>query len=351
MDIYKYFLFVVSLFTLLSGPANHCYGQSFLWQTNAKGDDIHIFNIEKRQLVKHLRVGPHPHGLALSPDQQTVYVALEKETSPKGELLAIDSVSYKILRRKEICNQPHEIEITKDGRWIYAPCGNGEYWVINAKNFHIEKKVYTGGRPHNTTVHPNKPLMLLSPMSPIGVAKPVTIIDTRDHQVVNEIAFGSSVRPPAISADGELFFQQVDGVNGFRVANLKNSKVIREVNHPGCLGLYALVPALGWFNWRGFYRCHGLAVRPNSEEIWSTCGRTLNIHKSNAEFDFVKQLELEGNGYWLTFTANGNYAFVALKDINQTAMIDGKTKKVITHFKVGQAPKRNIVVTPAKHSF
>jgi hypothetical protein len=92
----------------------------FLWQTSSEGDDIHVFDLQSRQLVRRLVVGPEPHGIAAPADARVVYVTLEANDRPRGELLWIDPRAYCIRHRMEICREPHAIATTPDGRWIYA---------------------------------------------------------------------------------------------------------------------------------------------------------------------------------------------------------------------------------------
>ena len=53
----------------LSAPS---HAASQLWQTNAEGDDIHVFDVESRQLAQRLVVGPQPHGIAAPDDGRVV---------------------------------------------------------------------------------------------------------------------------------------------------------------------------------------------------------------------------------------------------------------------------------------
>lgn len=65
-----------------------------LWQTNSEGDDIHVFDLESRTLVRRLVVGPEPHGIAAPADSSVVHVALEANGRARGELLWIDPRHY-----------------------------------------------------------------------------------------------------------------------------------------------------------------------------------------------------------------------------------------------------------------
>jgi DNA-binding beta-propeller fold protein YncE len=98
-----------------------------LWQTNSAGDDIHVFDVESRTLLRRLVVGPEPHGIAAPSDASVIHVALEANGRAHGELLWIDPRLYTIRDRMELCPEPHAIATTPDGRWIYVPCRDEHY--------------------------------------------------------------------------------------------------------------------------------------------------------------------------------------------------------------------------------
>jgi DNA-binding beta-propeller fold protein YncE len=180
----------------------------------------------------------------------------------------------------------------------------------------------------------------------MGEPQGVTVVDVQaQHQVVGFIPFPESVRPPALSADGQFLFQHVDGLNGFAVADVRQRKVITTVEHSTTLGWFIPIKSLGYLSLGGFKRCHGLAIRPDQEEVWSTCAQNLAVHRlGEPSYPEIHLMELEGRGYWLTFSSDSRYAFVALSNRNEVAVIDAINKQVLRHLSVGDTPKRNIVV-------
>lgn len=321
----------------------------YLWQTNAAGNDVYIYELETFLLVKQLEVGPNPHGIAAPDDARVVYISLEHDAAEQGELLWVDPQSYTIRHRLTVGPEPHAIATTPDGRWVYVPCRDGYYWVIDAQSQTVAARIYTGGRPHNTLASRDGRYMYLSPM---GTPKRVTIIDIADdHRIAGHIPFGGSVRPPALSADQTFFFQHIDGLNGFQVANIEQRSVIATIAHSTALGRFIPIKRLGWLTPQGFKRCHGLAIRPGQQEIWSVCAEHVTIHDLRPpDFPERHTLQLAGKGYWLTFSADGHYAFVALSGRKQVAVVDTETKAVVRHLDAGKAPKRNLVITlPGKN--
>jgi DNA-binding beta-propeller fold protein YncE len=317
--------------------------KQFLWQTNSRGNDIHLFDVDNFELKSRLIVGLEPHGIAAPDDGRVVYVSLEANGGDHGELLWIDPRSLTIEHRISVGPEPHAIATTPDGKWVYVPCRDEHYWVIDAEARQVVARIHTGGRPHNTQASRDGRYMFLSPM---GEPKGVTIVDVRaQHKVVGFIPFSHSVRPSALSADGRFLFHHVDGLNGFEVADVTQRTVVAAVEHSTELGWFIPIKRLGYLTLGGFKRCHGLALRPDQEEVWSTCAENLAVHSAvDPTYPETHLMELEGKGYWLTFSPDSRYAFVALSNRNEVAVINAVNKQVVRYLSVGDAPKRNIVV-------
>ena len=59
---------------------------ALLWQTNSEGDDLHVFHLESRQLVRRLAVGPEPHGIAAPADGSVIYVTLPDRSGTSSSI-------------------------------------------------------------------------------------------------------------------------------------------------------------------------------------------------------------------------------------------------------------------------
>jgi hypothetical protein len=333
--------------TACVGLPSASYAGPQLWQTNARGDDIHVFDVGSRRLTHRLVVGPEPHGIASPQDGRVVLVSLEANGRARGELLWIDPSSFEIRHRLPVGPEPHAIAVTPDGRWVYVPCRDEHYWVVDARRREVVTRIHTGGRPHNTQISRDGRFAFLSPM---GEPARVTIVDIQaGHRVVGEIPFAGSVRPPALSANGRKLFQHVDGLNGFQVADVAERRVVATIEHDRSLGWFAPHPKLGWLGPSGFQRCHGLAIRPGHSEIWSVCGAGVAVHDiASPAYEQRAHVELETKGYWITFALDGGLAFIAQSDAGRVAVVDAVTKRVVADLAVGRGPKRNLVVNTMK---
>lgn len=331
----RFMNWMLLLFLFLNAGTLHAAPQQQIWITNAYGDDVHVYEVGTWKLIKHFKVGLNPHGISATADGKTVHIAIENFKSKTGELIWVDTKTFEVTHRIPIGPRPNENECTPDGKWIYIPCDDGKYWVVDGVEKKVVTKIETGGRPHNTTISPDGKTMYLSPM---GGPKKVTIVDINDgHKVVGTIPFRAAVRPPSISPDGKQFFQNIDGLIGFQVADIQQRKVTNTVEHN--------VPDES----KGKRtRCHGIGVRPDGKEVWS-CNvehKILHIHEAKSgEFNETHALKMPGLIYWVCFTPDSKYGFVSARSARKIAVVDCKTKEIVQLLDAGREPKRTQVVT------
>ncbi len=308
--------------------------QRQLWVTNAYGNDIHVFDVATFELIRRIEVGPNPHGISATADGRTAHVALENFRTDQGELVWIDTANGKITGRLKVGPLPNEIECTPDGKWIYVPCADEQWWVIDGQRKKVFTKIKTGGRPHNTVISPDGKRMYLSPM---GSPKRVTIVDIgAGHKVLGAIPFDEVTRPPAISSDEKRFFQNIDGLLGFQVADIASRKVIATVKH-------RIPPEQQDVK----SRCHGLGVRPDQREIWS-CDvehQVVYVHDlTSGGYEQTASVAMPGRIYWVSFTPDSKYAFVSVRSKHQIAVVDCESKRIVRLLDVGREPKRTQVI-------
>jgi hypothetical protein len=305
-----------------------------VWLASAYGNDMYVYELGSFKLLKHFTVGPNPHGLSATANGRIVHVALEHFDDPMGELVWIDTRTWTVTGRLEVGPQPQEIDCTPDGHWIYVPCADGHWYVVDGQQKRVVKKIHTGGRPHNTVASPDGKRMYLSPM---GYPHAVTVVDIEaGHQVIREIPFRDVTRPPAITRDERFFFENIDNMLGFQVADIEHGRVVKTIEH--------FIPPQRRGEWS---RSHGLGVRPDQQEIWS-CNvehHLVHVHElSSGNYQEIARITLPGPVYWLSFSPDSKYCFVSVRSKRQVAVIDCVSKQLVTFLDGGEAVKRTQVV-------
>ena len=73
-------------------------------------------------------------------------------------------------------------------------------------------------------------------------------------------------------------------------------------------------------------------------------------HLAAPPFSESVVIELPGSGYWVTFSPDGRYGFVALSDRDEVAVADTASKRVVRYLDAGKAPRRNLILEYAQSS-
>lgn len=322
-----------------------------LYVLSSKGDDMTVVDVATNQIIKTVKVGLDPHGIATPKSQNVLWVATEGD----GTLTAVDPVKDEVIAKYPIFGKrPNEIEVTSDGRFVYVPAlGDGVYEVFDTVKKEIVARVPTDGYPHNVVVSPDDRYMYFSPYDrgkssvekvaaqglPTSLNKKIYIVDTRTHTVVDTIPTGNTPRPIVLSKDGKRLYVNTDDWMGFLVLDIPG----RKVRHQVAYELTAEEKAIA-------SRSHGIGITPDQREIWSTDTSHSLVHVFDATKDPPRQIARVGTGktpYWVTFTPDGKTVYIANTGDDTVSAIDVAAKEERTRIQVGKgkSPKRLLVLT------
>jgi YVTN family beta-propeller protein len=323
---------VLLVLTALGHAADPAKVKQKLYVTNSDGDNVTVIDLATNKQVADIKVGLHPHGIAVPAAQDFVLVTIEG-TKP-GQLVWIDPATDQVTKKMDIGPAPNQLAVTPDGKTAYVPCSDGNWEVIDLAKEKIVERIFVGGRPHNTLCSPDGKRMYLAPM---GDPHKVVIADAATHKAIGEIPFSSVIRPIALTKDEKRLFVNVDGLVGIEEANIADRKMTNRV-----------AANLTDEQKKVASRSHGIAVSPNQKEVW-TCDVE---HHEVQVFDItgdkpkqIKTIPMEDTVYWLTWSPDGKTAYISVRGKDEVAVVDVDTKKVTTHIPAGKVPKRLLVVT------
>jgi YVTN family beta-propeller protein len=115
---------VFSIILIMVAPA--AYGQASasvdnIYVTNAASDSVQVLNSKSGSVVATISdVGSHPHGIILSPDHSTAYVAVTDPGTGGSTIVCIDTASNGITKRVPIPGAISDMAVTQDGKYIYV---------------------------------------------------------------------------------------------------------------------------------------------------------------------------------------------------------------------------------------
>lgn len=89
--------------------------------TNKGDGTMSVIDVPAGQVIATYPVGTGAHAVRVSPDNQTVYVALSKENA----VAIVDATTGAVTQTIPVGKLPEQIDLSKDGRWLFAS-NNGD---------------------------------------------------------------------------------------------------------------------------------------------------------------------------------------------------------------------------------
>lgn len=283
------------------------------------GHGLLIFDISKNhQFVKRIPLRglskngkpSNVKGIAVSLATNSVYV------STLEALQRIDLTTNKIIWEKYYEGGCDRMSMSKDGKQIYQPSLEGEFWnIIDAETGDVIKKVNTNPGAHNTVTSLDGSHVYLAGLR----TKTLGVLDTHNNTVVKQVGpFTEPIRPFTVNGKSTLCYVCINGLLGFEVGDLVTGKRLYGVEVEG----FTSGPVK-----RHGCPSHGIGLTPDEKEIWLCDGANNRIHVFDNTVTPAKQvtsIELRDMPGWVTFSMDGKYAYPSTGDV-----IDVKTRKII----------------------
>jgi YVTN family beta-propeller protein len=89
--------------------------------TNKGDGTLSVINVPAGEVVGTYPIGEGAHAIRVSPDGQTLYIALSKEDS----IAVVNSTTGTTTQTISVGKLPEQIDLSKDGRWLFAS-NNGD---------------------------------------------------------------------------------------------------------------------------------------------------------------------------------------------------------------------------------
>jgi len=314
------------------------------------GSEVYVIDVDTNAIIKTLNVGKQPHGIAATTDGRWVWIATEGD----GKIHKIDAVHDVVTANFDLGPYQQEMEITNDGRLLYTGrFMDGCYDVFDTKKGKVVAHLPVDGSPHNVVKAANDSrFMYLAPMnlSPTGAdsavaakyaisrgvlrdcdGKPkaayttndkIYVADTLSNTIVGTIPVGNAPRPIVASDDGKRLYADMDGLLGFLVIDTKARKVIERVKFPLVTDDERTT----------FSRAHGIGITPDQKELWTNSvnhGVVYAYDRTEEPVRLIARIPVGASPYWVAFSPDNRFGYIALAEADAIAVIDVATHKVI----------------------
>lgn len=231
-------------------------------------------------------------------------------------LSCIDLRTEKVDWEKEYAGGCDRMAISPDGKTIYLPSLEKEFWnVVDALTGEVKAKIVTNSGAHNTIYGPDGKEVYMA-----GLKSPyLYVADTSTHTISHKVGpFTKPIRPFTINGSQTLVFVNINELLGFEIGDLKSHKMLHRIEVQG----FKKGPVK-----RHGCPSHGIALTKDEEEIWLTDAANSRLHI----FDNTKMpptqkqsIVVRDQPGWITFSIDGKLAYPSTGDV-----IDVASKKII----------------------
>ncbi|WP_394845992.1 beta-propeller fold lactonase family protein [Pendulispora brunnea] len=327
---------VVGMLVLACGKSQS--GRVLVFVSNEDSGDISVIDAQSRAVVRSISVGKRPRGLRVSPDGQSLFVALSgsvkaRPGAPRDDRDDdADGIGVIDIRRGELVRvlpagrDPESFDVTPDGKTLYVSNEEtAEVSIVDVASGHVRGTVAVGAEPEGVSVRPDGRFVYVTSEA----SNEIDVIATGAERLVARIPAASRPRAIAFAKD-----------RGFATA--ENSGVVHVVDLEKNVPLGAVKAG------EGGARPMGIAVSADGERAYVGNGR----HGSVGVIDLRAQrldrtIDAVGARAWgVALTPDGKHLYVAAGP--DVAVIDTATSGIVARIPVGTGPWGVAVATVPK---
>jgi YVTN family beta-propeller protein len=303
-------------------------------QSNSAGDNIHVIDANTNGVIGVIEGIDVPHGVAIAPGGARIYVTDESQRS----LDVVDAKGFHVAKRIPLSGRPNNVAVGKDGRWVYVGIreGAGAVDVVDTSAMAKEKTIPVKGAIHNVYVTPDGKWAVAGSIE----GKMIDVIDTAKNELAWTMPMEAGVRPMAFTAnpDGSTkeMIVQLSDFHGFVVVDFAARKELRRVTLPEVAGKQKETEGIQGSP------SHGLAITPDGKILWAASKWYGYVAAySLPDLKLLKVVEVGSHPEWLTIPPDGKNLYVAAAGDDITSVVDNHALQLVKKIPVGAVPKRN----------
>lgn len=265
-------------------------------------------------------------GVAASTATGRLYVAY-RNRSGIGMIYCLDLYKDGVLWNRAIDPDVDRLAVHPGGQLLYVPTsedGSAPFInVLDASTGDAVRKVYFSHRSHDTLFPVSGPLFQETKAED-GSGKYLYLIDPQSYAVSRTGPYAGILGPYAVDGTSRYVVNNVTGLWGMQVADLKSSRIVTAglAEHPH--GEPGLLHGIGW--------------TPDEREVWQSSSvddphiYVWSMRDPMAPV-LVERISMQSHrgAHWLTFDIEGNYAYVAPNKSSDdpTEIFDAHTHKSV----------------------
>jgi amicyanin len=284
---------------------------------NFADNTVSVLDTAAGKIVATIPVAQGPHGMAISSDGRTVFVAGDGSSS----LSVIDTAADRVVKTIEVGKSPNGLALTPDGKLLLVTVYGEDRIAFLDATTQAAVGAVAVAKPHTVSISPDGKLAYVTSQEPGHFA--LVMVDLSTRSVVRSVPLPKTPRDAEFGFDGKAFYFTQAGVSAIEVLDPASDKVVAEIPtgvSPHFVTLFQGAPL-------------GMAVVQGPGEV---------LLFDPAGNKPVRSIAVGKQPHWLALSGDHNTAYVTNEGSNDLSIVDiasGKTETVA----VGKAPRKVVV--------
>ena len=238
----------------------------------------------------------------------------------------IDTGSNKVVKTIATGAGAHNVTFSPDGKLAFiANLGTNSITIIDAVSKEKLADVVTDTKAHDVAVSPDGKIAIACNVG----AGNITFIDVASKTAIHTMATGKKAITAVFSPDGQKVYVVNAGAANISVIDINTRKITQTL--AGAKGAMAIRPTADW----------GL--------FWLTAPADNKLLLMNPQTGSVEaSIDVPGEPHGLVFSPDGKTIYVGQRGLNQIAMIDTASRKIVKTTPIGKRPDMMAISSDGK---
>jgi phospholipase C len=248
-----------------------------IWVTESGANTVSVFTYsttaQKWSATQTIVVGIYPHGIAISPNGATAYVANTGPNTGKGgsqTVSVINTSSYQVTSTIEVGEAPQVLSVSPDGSSVAVSCADGIYTIATSGGA-VSKSRVDFHNPHGLAFSPDGSQIWVAD----SVEDQIVVLDARSLRGLDTIQVGRTPWNVAFSADGTLAYVTNTNEDTISVVSVSRLREQTKISLPP-FQAENLVIAKSTYT-QLHHQPGAIAVNPGDGTLWVACNSSSSL--------------------------------------------------------------------------
>ena len=314
-----------------------------IYVTNERSGDLSVIDSSTQEVVATIPLGKRPRGIHLSPDGQTIYVALsgspiagpgvDEDTLPPADKDAdgigvFDVKENKLLKVIHGGSDPEEFDLNKEGTLLYISNEDvSGASILDIAAGKVTDSFKVGEEPEGVTTSPDGKLVYVTSENEGTIA----VIDTASKKLIATFEVGHRPRDTAFLPDGSKAYVTLENDGALAVVDaVKHTKT-------------AEIP----IGEAGVIKPMSVTLTADGRTAYVSTGRGKKVFAVDTATNKVTGSVEVGDRPWgIALSPDGKVLYTANGPSNDVSVVDVGTMTVIKKIPVGNSPWGVITAKP-----